>query len=87
MNIGERIGRFLAKRMKRRINRYSYILTYSHINGQLPEGVSLREILRLEEMDAIGELTKALLAQHAQQQGATGVIALSALAPGGLDND
>jgi hypothetical protein len=87
MKVGDHIGKFLGNRMRRRIDRYSFILSYSHINGELPDGVSLREILRLEEMDAIGEQTKEILAAHAQQQGATGVIALSALAPSGLDND
>lgn len=81
MSIRKRLVGVRQYLAQRKIERYSYLIAASQINGDFPEDMTEKELSEIALWDAIGRRVGAIVQQIQAEQGMTGIIDPSALAP------
>lgn len=81
MNIRKSLVEVRQYLAQRKIERLSYLIAASQINGDFPEDMTEKELSEIALMDAVGRRVNAIVEQIRAEQGMTGIIDPSALAP------
>jgi len=81
MSLRKRLVEVRQYLAQRKIERYAYLIVASQINGDFPEDMTEKELTEIALWDAVARRVSATVEQIQAQQGVTGIIEPSALAP------